>query len=90
MFSLTQVHRATHRRVQAVSDAGNDPANKHLGQAVGCDLEDGTNGHDGRPKEDRLLATNLLAEPGGGDGPKKTTHIVDSRNSSYVHQQLAT
>ena len=36
--------------VHSVTQAGNDPADIHLRNPIGCDLQDGTNGHNGGAK----------------------------------------
>ena len=63
--------------VHAISQTSDDAARNHLGHAEGRNLQDGADGHDGGTNEDRVAATETLAEGEGGDGAKEAANVVD-------------
>ena len=63
--------------VETVSYASDDSAYDHVGNGVGCDLEDGSNRHDCRAEKDSLLASESVADEVGHDGSEETSYVVD-------------
>lgn len=53
-----------------------------MGDAIGCDLEESTYGHDSCSVDDGFFPAPFLSPNHGGDSPKETTNIVDSSDGT--------
>lgn len=83
-FGRLRLPRGDRRRIQAVSDAGDDAANNEVSERERRRLERRAHDHDCRAGEDGPASAEHVSEPDADDGAHETSQVVRSHRNACV------